>query len=84
MKKVFWLLKPGGLFVQSTACVKDFPLAVRLAIPVMKAVGMAPHLSRFSEDELLAMIDAAGFRIIEHMEAGSMEAEFIIARKGLS
>jgi hypothetical protein len=84
MKKVFWLLKPGGLFIQSTACLKDFPFLVRMAVPMMRAIGQAPFVNIFSEDELLEMTDKSGFHIVEHMEAGRMEAEFIIARKGLS
>lgn len=81
VEKVRTLLGPGGLFIQSTACLKDFGLATRLAIPVMQAFGKAPHVSFFSSEELHEMMDETGFHIVEEFHPGGNAAEFLVARR---
>ena len=39
------LLKPGGLFMSKTACLKEKGFLLRLVIPLMRAVGKAPYVS---------------------------------------
>lgn len=77
--KVRKCLKPGGVFVTSTACLRAmWPL--RLLAPIGRATGLIPPLAMFSERELRAMMTAAGFEIVEDWQATKRAALFLIAR----
>lgn len=71
MRRVHGMLKPGGLFISKTPCLKEpaIPLKWRLmmlAIPLMQLFGKAPStVHRFSIAELEQEITKAGFEIIE-------------------
>ena len=75
-------LRPGGVFISSTACLGGVRwLPVRLALPVMRAIGKAPPVTSFTEDGLKARITGAGFAIERSWQPKPMAALFIIARK---
>ena len=78
--RVSSLLKPGGIFVANTVLAADMKLHWRLLIPLMRALGFAPHVSRFGRDELFAMLARAGFDINYEWQPDSLSA-FIVARK---
>lgn len=78
--RVSSLLKPGGIFVANTVLAADMKLHWRLLIPLMQALGFAPHVSRFDRDELFAMLARAGFDINYEWQPDSLSA-FIVARK---
>ena len=75
------LLTPGGRFFSSTACIKDMNPFIRLALPVMRLVGVAPYIGTFSQAELINEMTAAGFEIELQWRPGPGKAVFIIARK---
>lgn len=78
------LVRPGGVFVAKTPCLKDMNRLVRLAVPVMQFFGKAPHVAFFSARELERMIADAGFAIeaVEsHAGKGRDVRPFIIARR---
>jgi ubiquinone/menaquinone biosynthesis C-methylase UbiE len=78
------LLKPGGLFISKTPCLKDMNPFIRLAVPVARAFGKAPYVAFFSAEELEREISAAGFEIIEHARHASRGKDtrpFLVARK---
>lgn len=78
--KAFRVLRPGGYFVTSTACLGAMwpfkPLA-RLGL----ALGRLPHLAFFTGDQLRGMMRAAGFAIEEDGQPKARAALFLIARK---
>ena len=78
------LLKPGGLFITKTPCLKELNPAVRVAIPVMQLFGKAPYAAFFSAPELEREVEAAGFEIVErapHRTRGRDARPFLVARK---
>ena len=79
--KVRRLLKPGGLFVSSTACIGDTLPAIRLVAPLGRALGLLPLLRVFTRAELRRSIDVAGFSIEHDWLPGKGKAVFIVARK---
>lgn len=80
--KSFALLKPGGYFVTSTACMGWSPLAVLMPIaPLGRALGKLPQLSFFSANGLEKMQRRSGFEIVERWHPGGVAAVFFIARK---
>ncbi len=82
ISRVHSLLKPGGIFVSSSALVGDLKLHWRLAIPLMQALSLAPHVSRFGREQLLTMLVEAGFSI-EHDWQPNRESVFVVARRPL-
>ncbi|RYO84421.1 hypothetical protein DL766_007903 [Monosporascus sp. MC13-8B] len=78
------LLEDGGFFITKTPCVGDMNVLLRLALPVMRAVGRAPYVSVFQQAELGEQIRAAGFDILEtemHASKGNDNRPYIIACK---
>ncbi|WP_308367194.1 MULTISPECIES: class I SAM-dependent methyltransferase [unclassified Microbulbifer] len=74
------LLKPGGVFVSSTALVDEINFFWRLLIPLMQLLGFAPYVNRFGKQALLAKLANAGFSINHEWQPGK-ESIFIVARK---
>jgi ubiquinone/menaquinone biosynthesis C-methylase UbiE len=78
------LLKPSGLFITKTPCLKEMNFAIRLAVPLMQAVGQAPYVAIFSAEELEQEIVASGFDIVERARHGTRGKDvrpFLVARK---
>lgn len=77
-------LKPGGLLISKTACVAEMNPLIRLAIPLMRAIGKAPHVLSFKADELQAAMTQQGLEIVSVERCDSKGKDirvFIIARK---
>lgn len=78
------MLKPGGLFISKTPCLKEMNPLIGLAVPVMQALGKAPYVAFFSAEALEREIAGAGFEIIERARHGSKRKEpriYLLARK---
>ncbi|MES2946525.1 MAG: class I SAM-dependent methyltransferase [Pseudomonadota bacterium] len=78
-------LKPGGLFISKTPCLNDMnPLIPRLALPLMRALGKAPHVLCFSAEQLQEALVWQGLEIVSvewHGSRGKDFRPFIVARK---
>ncbi|AOW12431.1 ubiquinone biosynthesis protein UbiE [Hydrogenophaga crassostreae] len=78
-------LKPGGLLISKTACISEMnPLVPRLALPLMCAIGKAPHVLCFDERALTAAFLRQGLEIVSverHGTRGKDIRVFIVARK---
>jgi ubiquinone/menaquinone biosynthesis C-methylase UbiE len=84
LRNIHRLLTPGGLFISKTPCLTQMGLPVRLLVPVMQAIGKAPHVAFFTDAELEREITAAGFKIVErarHGTRGKDARPFLVARK---
>jgi SAM-dependent methyltransferase len=78
-------LRPGGLLISKTACIAELnPLIRYLALPVMRAIGKAPHVLRFDADVLKSAIARQGMDIVSVERHGTWGKDFrvfIVARK---
>lgn len=78
------LLMPGGLFIPKTPCVADMNILIRLVIPVMRLVGIAPGtVTAFTSTSLVQGIGEAGFEILDNERHGTKKSDFrpfIVAR----
>jgi ubiquinone/menaquinone biosynthesis C-methylase UbiE len=84
LKGVHRLLKPGGLFISKTPCLKEMNPILRVAVPLMQLIGKAPYVAFLSAEELEHKITAAGFEIVERARHGSRGKDprpFLAARK---
>jgi ubiquinone/menaquinone biosynthesis C-methylase UbiE len=70
IRRIYELLKPGGLFISATACFKD-KMAFKKSIEVksyllMQKLGIFPlHLNIFTTTDVEKLMTDQGFRIIE-------------------
>jgi ubiquinone/menaquinone biosynthesis C-methylase UbiE len=81
MARTFRMLKPGGIFVSSTACLGDTMPAFKYLAPVGKALGVLPLLNVMTVSELVAALTKTGFAIEHQWQPGRGKALFVIARK---
>ena len=82
-QKVRRMLKPGGLFVQSTACLKNMGPLARVFIPMMQVIGKAPYVNFMSSRELRQILDSEGFHIVEKHTPDNSVTDFLIARRAV-
>ena len=76
------MLKPGGIFVTNTGCLKDHLAFMRFVIPVMQFFGIAPHVEFFSRAQLDKAMQSAGFDIeYAWVPPKSKSSYFMICRK---
>ncbi|NVK39727.1 MAG: class I SAM-dependent methyltransferase [Oceanospirillaceae bacterium] len=80
IERVYGLLRPGGVFVSSTALLGDMKLHWRLLIRAMQVLGFAPFVNCFDKNTLLSMLTATGFSIDQEWQPGK-ESVFIVAKK---
>lgn len=79
--KVHRMLKPGGVFVTSTACIGDTMKFFKIIAPVGRLLGLMPLVKVFTTDELVASLTAAGFEIDHQWQPGKGKAVFVVAKK---
>ena len=79
--KVHKMLKPGGIFVTSTACLGDTMKYIRLIAPIGKFLGLMPLVKVFTTRELEDSLTDAGFEIDYQWQPGKRKAVFIVAKK---
>ena len=83
LARVRRLLRPGGLFISKTPCLSEMNPLIRLAVPVARFFGKAPHVAFFDAAGLEADMARAGFTIVERARHGSGRKDpriFLVAR----
>lgn len=75
------LLKPGGYFISSTACMGDSVGFFKYIGPVGRALGLLPILNVMTRRELVESIEGAGFSLAHNWQPGRNKAVFIVAQK---
>lgn len=80
--RIYQMLKPGGVFVSSTACLGDTMMKyIKLIAPVGKFLGFMPLVKVFTSKELVDTIIDAGFQIDYQWQPGKSAAIFFVAKK---
>ena len=82
IQQAYDLLKPGGLLVTNTGCLKDHMRLLRYVIPVMQWLHKAPYVEFISRQELEQAMTSVGFTLVERWEPPKDKAAyFLITRK---
>lgn len=81
IKDVYRKLKPGGVFVTSTACISDMMFLFRMIVPVGLFFGLFPPVKVFSAADLRTSMHNAGFEIDHEWLPKPQAAVFMICRK---
>ncbi|MDJ0736861.1 MAG: class I SAM-dependent methyltransferase [Nostocaceae cyanobacterium] len=79
--KVHKMLKPGGIFVTSTACLGDTMKWFKIIAPIGKFLGLMPLVKVFTAKELEESLIDAGFAIDYQWQPSKDKAVFIVAKK---
>jgi SAM-dependent methyltransferase len=82
--RVHRMLKPGGLFVSSTACMGDSHQWFKLVGPVGRWLGVFPLVRIFTAAELADSLNRGGFDIEYQWQPRKGTAVFIVARKRMA
>ncbi len=79
------MLKPGGVFITSTACLGGtmpaLRVMLRVILPVGRFFGLLPLVKFFTKEELERDLTDAGFRIDDQWQPGKGKSVFIVAKK---
>jgi len=79
--KIHRMLKPGGIFVSSTACIGETMKLFKLVAPALKFLGVIPLVRFFTPKELEDSMISAGFIIDHNWQTGKDKAVFMVALK---
>ncbi len=78
---VYRMLKPGGVFITSTACLGGIMPVLRVILPVGRFFGLLPLVKFFTAEELEGDLTDAGFRIDYRWQPDKRKGVFIVAQK---
>jgi ubiquinone/menaquinone biosynthesis C-methylase UbiE len=79
--RVHIMLKPGGVFITSTACLGDMMRLYRIISPIGRVLRFFPLVMVFTIKELEDSLTNAGFNIDYQWQPGRNKAVFIVAKK---
>lgn len=79
--KAFRGLRPGGVFVTSTACIGDMTWVFKVIVPVVCFLRLIPQVKVFTQAQLVQSMVDAGFEIEHEWSPKKNAALFLIARK---
>lgn len=79
--KVHRMLRPGGIFVTSTACIGDTMKFFKFIASIGSFLGLIPLVQVFTTKELKDSLTNAGFMIDYEWQPGKGKAVFIVAKK---
>ena len=82
--KVHKMLKPGGIFVTSTACLGDKMRWFKIVAPIGKFLGLIPLVKVFTTKELENSLTDGSFAIDYHWQPSQNKALFVVAKKAES
>lgn len=75
------MLKPGGVFVSSTACLGDTMKWFKLVAPIGRFFGVIPTVKIFTVQELVDSLTDGGFDIDYQWQPAPSKAVFIVAKR---
>ncbi len=78
---IYSMVKPGGVFVTSTVCLGRGPVILRALVLVLRPLGVLPSIQFFSDDELVAEMEHAGFAIEHRWRPKPDASVYLVARK---
>ncbi|MGH1350959.1 MAG: class I SAM-dependent methyltransferase [Methyloligellaceae bacterium] len=81
IRKVYQLLKPGGLFISNTFCMGDNMRFIKYIAPAGQFFGFLPLLNIFTKGDLIKNLEKPGFKIDHLWQSEKGKSVFIVAGK---
>ncbi len=75
------LLKPGGIFISSTVCLKEKRSFMRYLVLILMKSGIMPKTKFYRKKELEALIKNGNFELIKSERISKLPEFFILSRK---
>lgn len=76
------LLKPGGLFISTTACMGEKQAALSIFLSALSKIGLVPYLNMLKISELEDLIVSGNFQMVETETLNPNPVNyFVVARK---
>ena len=79
--KIYELLKPHGLFISSTPCLRERKSALRFILAGLTTMKIVPEILFYKKSELESEIKESGFTISDASDLSKLPERFIIAIK---
>jgi len=79
--RIHQLLKPGGLFLSSTACLGQRITPTRVFMWLLKSLRVVPRMTFYKTDGLESEIAEAGFAIEKAMDIAKLPERLVVAKK---
>ena len=81
IERINTLLKPDGVFISSTACLKEKRSLIGYLVLLLTKIGMMPKIFFYRKKELEALITKGNFDIIKSKKLSKLPEYFIVTRK---
>jgi 2-polyprenyl-3-methyl-5-hydroxy-6-metoxy-1,4-benzoquinol methylase len=81
IERINTLLKPNGVFVSSTACLKEKRSLIGYLVLLLTRIGMMPKIFFYKKNELEILIKNGNFEIIKSEKISKLPEYFIVTRK---
>ena len=78
IRRISELLKPGGIFVSSSACMKEKGKLIGVVLGLLSKTGVTPAINKFTISDLETWITNGRFQIIESEKAGQQVTEYFV------
>lgn len=81
-RRVYGLLKPGGLFILETTCLAEKNIIIGKLVRLGGKLGFLPLINLLSNQEIGRALEKAGFRVVEKTKfSRSIDEYTVIAEK---
>lgn len=80
-RRISGLLKPGGLFISSTACLAERRTLLGTVALFVTKLGLVPAMKFFRTAELERLIAGGGFDVVKSERLSRLPDCFVVARK---
>lgn len=81
IERINTLLKPNGVFISSTACLKEKRSLIGYLVLLFAKIGMMPKIYFYKKNELETLITNGNFDMIKSEKLSKMPEYFIVTRK---
>lgn len=81
IKKAYEVLRPGGYFITSTACIQDIMPIFKYLGPIGQFFGAIPYVNIFTKGEFIKSMKDSGFKIEYELHPEKKKSVFLIAQK---
>jgi 2-polyprenyl-3-methyl-5-hydroxy-6-metoxy-1,4-benzoquinol methylase len=81
IERIDSLLKPNGLFISSTACLREKRSLIGYLVLLLTKLGIMPKTLFYKKNELETLITDGNFHMIKSEKLSKLPEYFIVARK---